>query len=70
MSETMTHCNQCPKGCPLTDPGCGRGERLARELRGEEPLPQEERQHHGHHGHGRHHDHHYKMEEKQPAGEN
>ena len=69
MNETMTNCNQCPKGCPLTNPGCGRGERLARELRGEEPLPREE-QHHGRHGHGHHHDHHRGPAEDQPAGGN
>ena len=62
MSEQRTKCNQCPRGCDLTAPGCGRGERLAAELRGE-AVPAESRkhgdhEHHGHHGHGGRHPHH------------
>ena len=77
MSEQMTNCNQCPRGCDLTAPGCGRGERLAAELRGE-VAPAESREpgrergahgdhgDHGDHGHHGHHGHGGRPEHHRP----
>ena len=31
-SQTITHCNQCPKHCPITDLGCGRGKNFVRTM--------------------------------------
>ena len=72
MPETITNCPRCDKHCPLNNPGCGRGERYARELRGEvipeadgrvhehgehEQGNHERRHEHGGHEHGERHEH-------------
>lgn len=31
-SQTITHCNQCPKHCPITDLGCCRGKKFVRTM--------------------------------------
>lgn len=64
MSETPVTCPCCPKHCPLTAPGCGRGEQYARELQAEkapeadarewEDRPRHGGEHHGKHRHGDH----------------
>ena len=58
MSEVNQFCPNCPKRCPLSAPGCGRGERYVRELRGESvpegPAHEGERRGHGEGQGGRH----------------
>ena len=61
MPENITNCPRCDNNCPLDNPGCGKGERYARELRGEAvPEAGEHAHEHGEHGeherreHGKH----------------
>ena len=53
MSENITNCPHCKEHCPLTNPGCGRGERLAREQRGETVVNEGTRERGEHEGHRR-----------------
>ncbi len=58
MSENITNCPHCKEHCPLTNPGCGKGERFAREQRGEtvveEGIHRRERGEHEGHRRGEH----------------
>ncbi len=40
MSEAYTNCSRCPKSCPLTAPGCGRGREYLEQLKEQGLVPQ------------------------------